>query len=766
MHKTLLLLLLCLIGLSFAQINRFKANFQATELQASNLAVIRTYQGVFYYSDTWVSTTGAGHQAMRFDISLNDGTTTRTLTQIWVYQDQFFKYTICGGKCSWQDLFALEPLPKLYYTNGDTASGGTTVVNGATTTPYNYTQNNAVGITYTNFVRLYAASSTPRNPVRAEINYPSTGTVLRLDFSSQDTNFQSTVFDIPSDCPVITPGCFRIDIVFVLDVSGSVGNPGVVAGVQFLIDICSNFLIDAQHVSVAMLSFSYCTTITTHLPFSYNKPFVLSSLTALISPTQTLLSDGWTCIVGGVHRAFQQLPNGRPATRKAIIVVTDGNGNRPCSSTLISASPNEMCEHWSTTVIRGCCPACGTITYSPCNGGLCCQDVHNWQLTSFYNTYYAQWTPTIYAVGVGPDISDATLRLIVNDPVALAQGQPRVFRVSSFFALNSIISALARAILCDIQGSETCPKDCRPGGFCCAGACLCSVDCSLQSSECQQSLCRADNNGARCSLGPPNNSSCEDPRIQCQDRYCVANVGCRGVANDTKPCTDYNLCTNDICNNGSCVSARNNASQCNDGNGCTINDQCFPDGSCKGTPSDTANCTDSNLCTTDRCFNATCISTSSVACTDSDTSDCLVPKCNPKNGKCDPTPIDPGFECAPPPKDDNCTVYVCDRFDPDAYRQCIKNGNGKDCNTGRCRSATRDLDECKSSDINTAGIIGGVIAGVAFIAIIILFIIVLILFLCRKKVVDVLGSFNPFGKDVVLHDNPAHVNPTDRKSVV
>jgi len=498
----------------------------------------------------------------------------------------------------------------------------------------------------------------------------------------------------------------------------------------------------------------------------------------LIGPPQNLQSEGWTCIVGGIAAGFNNYNStngGRPATRKAVIIVTDGNGNRPCSTRTVDVSPGEDCSQWDQTIINTNCTGCGGRTSTPCDGNYCCQSVHDWQLKYFYLKYYALTSPTIYAVGVGgsSDISEATLRLIVNDPTAIARGDPRIFRVNSWFSLGSILTALAKALLCDVPGAETCPNDCRPGGFCCAGACLCSIDCSLQSSECQAGTCRADKNGASCVLGAPDNSSCQDPRIQCQDRYCVAGSGCIGFPNNNKNCTDNNNCTDDVCQGGTCISTRNTTiDNCDDHNGCTLNDKCQPDGSCKGIKDDSANCTDGNACTADRCFNATCISVNSVVCTDTNADDCIKYKCNPATGDCDPVPITPGFYCRDPSTiadADNCTVYICSRFDPEAWATCIdnnKNSNTTDrCNTGKCIKATRDLDRCKSSSINTAGIIGGVIAGVAFLAIIALAIIILILFLLRKKVIDVLGSLNPFGKDVFVHENPTHVNPVTSHTV-
>jgi len=322
-----------------------------------------------------------------------------------------------------------------------------------------------------------------------------------------------------------------------------------------------------------------------------------------------------------------------------------------------------------------------------------------------------------------------------------------------------VLSAIARAILCDVAPSETCPNDCRPGGFCCAGACLCSIDCSLQSTECQAGTCFANAAGANCVLGAPDNSSCQDPRIQCQDRYCLDKQGCIGVANDNKTCTDNNACTVDACSNGTCISVKNNnVSQCDDHNACTKNDACLNNGTCLCTGDDSLTCTDDNLCTKDTCFQAICRSVPNVQCNDPDTSDCIVYQCNPQTGACDPTPVDPGFQCAPPPQGDNCTVYICDRFNANDYRTCIQNGR-TDCNKGRCRSATKDIDDCKSSSINTAGIIGGVIAGVAFLAILAICLALLLLFLCRKKIPGLQGLFNPFGADVKVHDAKTYNDP-------
>jgi len=241
--------------------------------------------------------------------------------------------------------------------------------------------------------------------------------------------------------------------------------------------------------------------------------------------------------------------------------------------------------------------------------------------------------------------------------------------------LNQILTALATSIICQVPGSLTCPNDCRPGGFCCAGGCLCSTDCSLGSTTCQASTCLANLNGAQCVLGTPDNSSCQDPRIQCQSRYCLINSGCVGTPDDSRNCTDNNLCTLDVCTNGTCISTADpSVSVCDDNNKCTINDRCDPNGGggCIGTPTDTAKCDDGDRCTTDSCVNGECVSAAGIACSDPNTDDCLVPACDPKDGSCVLTPIDVGFQCKPPPPNDNCTVYVCLGFSVSDYQICVQ----------------------------------------------------------------------------------------------
>lgn len=47
------------------------------------------------------------------------------------------------------------------------------------------------------------------------------------------------------------------------------------------------------------------------------------------------------------------------------------------------------------------------------------EKAHDCHLQQFYQAHYADYSPRSYAVGITTDISDQSLRAIVNDPAAL-----------------------------------------------------------------------------------------------------------------------------------------------------------------------------------------------------------------------------------------------------------------------------------------------------------------------------------------------------------
>ena len=151
---------------------------------------------------------------------------------------------------------------------------------------------------------------------------------------------------------------------------------------------------------------------------------------------------------------------------------------------------------------------------------------------------------------------------------------------------------------------------------------------------------------------------------------------------DCPPATVGSQCLGAICSPaGVCGIEITVGAACDDGNLCTVNDQCQANGSCSGTQK---NCDDNNACTVDSCDAQTgkCVNTP-VSCSDNNA--CTTDTCNPGTG-CVFTPV----TC----NDGNvCTVDTCDSqigcvFTP---IQCgeVPDGNGGFACCGNCTGPNR-----------------------------------------------------------------------------
>jgi len=72
----------------------------------------------------------------------------------------------------------------------------------------------------------------------------------------------SAVFDVPSFCPVVDPSCFRLDLMMVLDHSGSIGESWSLI-VDFTADLIDELSVSEQQFQVGVLRYfggSSCTT--------------------------------------------------------------------------------------------------------------------------------------------------------------------------------------------------------------------------------------------------------------------------------------------------------------------------------------------------------------------------------------------------------------------------------------------------------------------------------------------------------------------------
>lgn len=77
---------------------------------------------------------------------------------------------------------------------------------------------------------------------------------------------------------------------------------------------------------------------------------------------------------------------------------------------------------------------------------------------------------------------------------------------ATYDALGEVTFNLAEALTCSNPGATPCPNDCRPGGFCCGGVCVCIENCTVShpGDSCQTGICASTQAGTQCvAVGSP-----------------------------------------------------------------------------------------------------------------------------------------------------------------------------------------------------------------------------------------------------------------------
>ncbi len=202
------------------------------------------------------------------------------------------------------------------------------------------------------------------------------------------------------------------------------------------------------------------------------------------------------------------------------------------------------------------------------------------------------------------------------------------------------------------------PK-CSDGGVCLTDTVCSGGKCVGKQKDCNDGkACTDDSCDAKlgCVNAPDDTNLCDD------DDTCTANDHCKNgqcLGKLTAPCDDGNECTKDACDvNKGCVHTDATGTVCEDGNVCTLQDicqggvckagglkdcfdteQCTVDscdaktGKCTFSPLSDGACDDGNLCTlNDQCLSGKCIAGKAPPCGDGDP--CTVDNCDPKSGKC------------------------------------------------------------------------------------------------------------------------------------
>ena len=269
---------------------------------------------------------------------------------------------------------------------------------------------------------------------------------------------------------------------------------------------------------------------------------------------------------------------------------------------------------------------------------------------------------------------------------------------------------------------------CTMGETCVEGVCGQgnAVNCN-DGNSCTDDSCEAE---AGC-IHANNSSACEDGNVCSVDDICLEGQ-CQGGA--PLLCDDGNPCTNDACDEGQGCVFEPNEESCDDGNICTLGDQC-QEGVCgagstescdDGNPctddlchpldgcvyeNNTAPCNDANICTiSDSCEDGVCVSGPPLNCDDS--TPCTTDACQPEKGcyyDYNEEPCEDGNICtvadacenakcvpgAPVACDDGnpCTDDSCD---PD--QGCLHAGNEAQCD---------DNNECTDGDQCSQGLCQG-----------------------------------------------------------
>lgn len=489
-----------------AQITTFETGVQVTERVPDTSEIVRSFDAVISYDNS------GDNETLRFDIDLPSFNI--TVVELNIYEDRFIRFSWCEETCGWEDLFG-ETIPRFWCPS---TSGGDPItedgpINGVPTS-------DLVQHTFGSVTMWCRASDL--EPVAALRTGASVDTHYAFEFPVQQQSVPTSVFQPPDFCPVVDSSCFRLDLVIVLDHSGSTILDWW-KEVEFILDLVSEFTVSEKAFKVSVVSYAGTFNCPTGLPTTT----VISPLTSdkggLIDSIQGAQNDppdgsslfncvngtGWfTATVKGVSTAFDQIEDfGRIATKRAVLVITDGSGNRPCEDLVdLSAPSNCSGEQWITAADNA-------------GGGSVCSSRHDEWLCYMYQCRFLDIDALIYAIGVGSVSIQTINRIAANsgtDCTGIGGGgnnlnelQERAILLGGFDALGDVTFDLSKQLLCPSASQAPCEDSCRPGGLCCGGQCICIDDCAATvGDECQTGECVTSSLGTFCTaIGDPCSSS-------------------------------------------------------------------------------------------------------------------------------------------------------------------------------------------------------------------------------------------------------------------
>ncbi len=175
-------------------------------------------------------------------------------------------------------------------------------------------------------------------------------------------------------------------------------------------------------------------------------------------------------------------------------------------------------------------------------------------------------------------------------------------------------------------------------------------------------------------------TNCDDNKV-CTTDSCVSATGCVHTANSLA-CNDNNICTLvDTCVGGACTGT---LKACTDSNNCTADTCDVTSGFCIFVPLPSGPCEDGNACTiSDQCLTGVCKPGALRNCDDGDP--CTIDGCVPGSGDCMHTPAQAGYTC-----DDGNPCTVSDT-----------------CSGTGCHGAAKTCDDGNPCTVDTCGAVSG-----------------------------------------------------------
>ena len=646
-------------------------------LQFSASAEIRKNNAVmkatFYYSDTLKS--------IRYDY-----TDPMKMVELYNFTEKI-KYKYCS---SCEAGFVSDDLPILYYLSTDSKS-----TSGAVTT---YTRANNK-VEYLKYISNQLSEFKWNGAVYKLSNYQTL---------SGNNKFKYT--DFSSNCP--RPVCKRvIDIIFVLDESGSIAEEEWEKQIQFCKDIVNSYEIGYDAAQVGIVGF--CTFGVKYLDLSASKTTIMNKLNYIL----TRQHRGGTCTGCGLMIAKSMFDGAKNTQRTKnynpehlVITITDGgvadpdyytcnkiyNGgsfynfcvgccsrkdpNRPyCwdsySGTCTgynrtfkltgSASCNSRSECTKGNLNRDgfsctgcwCDAACTTVVCDKCTvtgySTRCRQMRYDVESCAYQNVpgnyYYTNFTNSVAQIKKDDRLLSIAIGVGSYSPSQLSTMATSLQGVQTVFGLSDY--SKLNSIL-DKMISESCTKieeivDCSN----CNGFCGCGRKCMCPTCEKYAETCVEN----KC---PSPASGCLLSHIQCPNDLCNIptkdnkTAGC--CSYKKKVCDDHRYCTEDKCVPGTGCVFTLNKTKCDDGDGCTA-DKCDDTNGCSHTRLDMCN-------PPDKCqvVKVPCKSSNSMTCVGATfepkckcDDPCDVPHCNMETGECTCTPKD----CS---TNNSCIIGYCE----------------------------------------------------------------------------------------------------------